>query len=353
MWRAGRNLISALGVMAILAYGVGLTTADVVVSDDFNDGYLDPSIWVEGPADPNVTVEEAGGVLTLTDQGGSAAQVSTVHAFLGNFDAWVDFDLLQFPSDDNCHASLRLVSTGAGNNRVVIKRHRGSGVNRYTFLKYVDGTREVLKHSDTEHESGKLRIERVASQFTAYYWDGSWQVLESTSHFSGPTLAEMDAFGTDNEPTVSVAYDNFQITATDMTGNLSGTVYNAVGGPIAAAEVTLTDEPSTQTEADGLYSFMYLLSRPRTLTVTKDAYFPATEEVTIESGINGVADVTMILIGDLDADCDVGLSDLAQLLSNYGMTSGATYADGDMDGDGDVQLEDLSALLPVYNQACP
>ena len=57
--------------------------------------------------------------------------------------------------------------------------------------------------------------------------------------------------------------------------------------------------------------------------------------------------------GDLDGDGDVGLSDLAQLLSNYGETSGMTYEDGDLDGDGDVDLADLAALLGVYGTTCP
>ncbi len=52
--------------------------------------------------------------------------------------------------------------------------------------------------------------------------------------------------------------------------------------------------------------------------------------------------------GDLDSDGDVDLSDLAQLLGNYGATSGAAYEDGDLDCDGDVDLADLAALLAVY-----
>jgi len=53
-------------------------------------------------------------------------------------------------------------------------------------------------------------------------------------------------------------------------------------------------------------------------------------------------------LGDLDRDGDVDLSDLARLLGNYGMTSGATYEDGDLDGDGNVDLADLAALLANY-----
>jgi hypothetical protein len=57
--------------------------------------------------------------------------------------------------------------------------------------------------------------------------------------------------------------------------------------------------------------------------------------------------------GDLDGDGEVGLSDLAQLLANYGEPSGMTYFDGDLDGDGDVDLSDLAALLAEYGTDCP
>jgi hypothetical protein len=56
--------------------------------------------------------------------------------------------------------------------------------------------------------------------------------------------------------------------------------------------------------------------------------------------------------GDLDGDDDIDLSDLAQLLANYGMTNGAMYEDGDLDADGDVDLSDLAALLAVYGTTC-
>ncbi|MBU0618456.1 MAG: FG-GAP repeat protein [Planctomycetes bacterium] len=67
---------------------------------------------------------------------------------------------------------------------------------------------------------------------------------------------------------------------------------------------------------------------------------------------DGIMDVCLCP-GDLDGDLDVDLSDLAQLLSNYGATSGAGYEDGDLDEDGDVDLADLAALLAVYGTECP
>ena len=56
--------------------------------------------------------------------------------------------------------------------------------------------------------------------------------------------------------------------------------------------------------------------------------------------------------GDLDGNGCVNLSDLAELLSNYGLTSGVTYEDGDIDGDGDVDISDLAELLGHYGEGC-
>ncbi len=57
--------------------------------------------------------------------------------------------------------------------------------------------------------------------------------------------------------------------------------------------------------------------------------------------------------GDINGDNQVDLADLAILLSNYGMTGGATWADGDLSGDGNVDLVDLAVLLAAYGQPCP
>ncbi len=82
---------------------------------------------------------------------------------------------------------------------------------------------------------------------------------------------------------------------------------------------------------------------------------PGTDRFTVRAD-DGIRPVVLMpsptlqyfTLGDLDRDGDVDLSDLAQLLANYGMTSGATYEDGDLDGDGDVDLADLGALLAAY-----
>lgn len=55
---------------------------------------------------------------------------------------------------------------------------------------------------------------------------------------------------------------------------------------------------------------------------------------------------------DLDGSGDVGLGDLAVLLSSFGRAEGATHADGDLDADHDVDLADLSLLLAEFGTHC-
>ena len=54
------------------------------------------------------------------------------------------------------------------------------------------------------------------------------------------------------------------------------------------------------------------------------------------------------IVGDLNGDGEVNLSDLAELLGHYGCTGGNCPAD--LDGDGDTDVSDLAALLANYHQ---
>ncbi len=56
------------------------------------------------------------------------------------------------------------------------------------------------------------------------------------------------------------------------------------------------------------------------------------------------------LPGDANVDGRVGLADLMALADNYGLASGATWAEGDFTGDGRVGLSDLTALADNYGR---
>ncbi|MFN0134507.1 MAG: M12 family metallo-peptidase [Phycisphaerae bacterium] len=114
-----------------------------------------------------------------------------------------------------------------------------------------------------------------------------------------------------------------------------GGVPLANGGRISGVDQpTLVIDPATAADA-GVYDVVLtgacegsLTSNPITLTVTS-------------------------LTGDIDTSGAVNLSDLARLLSRFGVQAGATLGDGDIDGDGDVDLSDLAALLANFGVNCP
>ncbi len=58
-------------------------------------------------------------------------------------------------------------------------------------------------------------------------------------------------------------------------------------------------------------------------------------------------------VGDLNCDGQVGIADLAVLLSNFGRIDEPSYTDGDLNADGAIGLPDLAILLAEFGAACP
>ena len=71
-----------------------------------------------------------------------------------------------------------------------------------------------------------------------------------------------------------------------------------------------------------------------------------------ESAIAAADRLVVDCVGDLNGDQTVDLTDLATLLANFGVGSGAGPAMGDVDGDGDVDLTDLAMLLAKFGTGC-
>jgi hypothetical protein len=127
---------------------------------------------------------------------------------------------------------------------------------------------------------------------------------------------------------------------------------NVVGGVGQGAPQLLASGTFAAPTACGAYTFELANAAANALLERNDP--PAFSPV-IQSAIDTASasiSFTIGLMGDLDFDGDVDLADLAQLLGNYGETSGMTYADGDLDGDGDVDLGDLAGLLGSYGDTC-
>jgi hypothetical protein len=145
-----------------------------------------------------------------------------------------------------------------------------------------------------------------------------------------------DAFACDTWWTVSIVADGESYTV------MSVTISDDVGNVLVAD--SLTDCFSSWGEPCPGEGGDNYCSRPERVT-----YYGHRDVFLDDVSLHLVSDECP---GDLDGDGDVDLADLAQLLSHYGMTEGATYEDGDLDGDGDVDLSDLAALLAEYGTVC-
>jgi hypothetical protein len=127
---------------------------------------------------------------------------------------------------------------------------------------------------------------------------------------------------------------------------------NVVGGVGQDAPGVLASGSFAAPTACGTYTFALAEAVANVLEQLNDppAFSPVLEAVVDTAA--GSLSFAVSLLGDLDLDGDVDLTDLAQLLAHYGMTEGASYEDGDLDGDGDVDLTDLAGLLANYGRSC-
>ncbi|MBI3759921.1 MAG: hypothetical protein HY269_09235, partial [Deltaproteobacteria bacterium] len=81
--------------------------------------------------------------------------------------------------------------------------------------------------------------------------------------------------------------------------------------------------------------------------IAGDLNFPSTVEALIDDvSISGTGCTTHP--GDLNGDGLVDLSDVAILISHYGITGGATHDFGDLNGDGLIDLSDIAMVLSDY-----
>lgn len=124
------------------------------------------------------------------------------------------------------------------------------------------------------------------------------------------------------------------MTLDDQTYETFGNVYDPASGMYRLADLLAVPSDLSISEVFDINESGQIVAMAQVLTPQFDQYAVLLSPITP---------------GDLDADGDVDLTDLASLLSKYGV-GGAIYADGDIDGDEDVDLADLAYLLGVYGQ---
>jgi len=191
----------------------------ISISDAFSNDYVDPMIWAPFTSDQNVNVAVHDGLLVLTVTPHALptgtydiidVHVGTRCTFPGNFDARVDYALLDWPKDDNIYVGLNAIYA----NAAVMRESSSRSGNEYNSWVVPESGSAVLP--DT---SGSLRITRKGGVETTYFWHaGGWRKL-ATGISRADALPALQAMSDQQRPfgrrEVKVAFDNFSVTGTN------------------------------------------------------------------------------------------------------------------------------------------
>jgi DNA-binding SARP family transcriptional activator len=193
----------------------------VTVSDAFDNDYVDPTIWHSITTGGDVAIAEQDGQLQLTVGPGAVpggqynqidVHVGTQCAWPGNFDARVDYTLLEWPANDNITVGLNAIYASAEVMRVSSSQWGDE------YGSWVIPSNGSVSLPDT---SGSMRITRVNGVETTYFMHGgTWRKLASATQGGAAVFglqASSDGQHAFGGQEVKVGFDNFTVTGVDPT----------------------------------------------------------------------------------------------------------------------------------------
>jgi hypothetical protein len=131
----------------------------------------------------------------------------------GDFDAQVDFTLLNWPTPQNFH-TVRLSANSLPQGPLgVVGVYRNSYGDENYQLRAIGG---VVANVTRPDFSGKLRLKRTGTVIEGYYWNGTAFVLIGSSPTTtDDTIFVIDFAGATGSPIVppagvAIAFDNFK-----------------------------------------------------------------------------------------------------------------------------------------------
>lgn len=213
-------LVASLVSVAALAFPV-LGGAGVVtlrhIGDPFNGSTIDPNVWLPwGTNQPGlVDLGQSGGVTTMNvsalAQPDFVVGESTRCLAHGDFDARVDFNLVNWPPENGTWLSLQGAGTPYNVYRVSWQFDPSEAYG--AFLPPV-GT-----STGATGTSGTLRLTRAGDVFTAYYLSGvAWIPIISGTGPTDDVALTIAAFNISGAATfaglpVAIDFDNFKVDA--------------------------------------------------------------------------------------------------------------------------------------------
>jgi DNA-binding SARP family transcriptional activator len=189
-----------------------------VMTDDFEDGVLDTTIWHQSVTGTGIEIAERNGRLEIEFAadgvpGGEfnllGAHYGTSCRFPGDFDVRVDYRLLDWPAANGVYVAINAWFTKPPQLAIV----RQSQAWGEEYASFWGGKTSDRRTADT---TGSLRIKRVGTRFTTYHKSGGkWLPLDSVLSEGAPMISIQaqtmaDWFG---HKAVRVALDNFSMRA--------------------------------------------------------------------------------------------------------------------------------------------
>ena len=188
------------------------------IEDDFSSPEIDVTIWRPITDGTGAEVTQQGGQVAMSIAedglpGGPAnavgAQVGTQCTFPDDFDARVDFTLFEWPAGANVRVGLNAFFVGGFVGR------RSSSASGDEYAAWVTPRNGSAQLDET---AGSLRIARVATIMTAYFWrNGRWVPLAAGTSSGAAVLGLQATADSDfGKRHVRVAFDNFAVKATKV-----------------------------------------------------------------------------------------------------------------------------------------
>jgi hypothetical protein len=191
----------------------------VRIADNFDDGVLDRAVWVRS-ASSGVTVEERNQKLEVTIAPDAVAEgdyklisgtYGTHCRFLGDFDARVEFELLDWPEANG--VVVQLAAWFQSFNASVIRQ------SQLWIEEYGSWMTTRARSSPSNDRRGALRLRRVRDTVTTYFRrDTDWYPMQTSTGFVGAPLIGLQAMSRDDwfaDKPVRIAFDNFTLVAAD------------------------------------------------------------------------------------------------------------------------------------------
>ena len=185
------------------------------VTDGFDGPMLDSSKWWQNLTGPGSVLAVTGGRVEMSlapdATNGPSGFMGPVFGSqcraVGDYDARVRYELLDWPFSNGVHALLGDAGTTGS-----IARRSESG-----FEDYLAFFNPVPASALTTHVAGELRLVRTGATLTAYFREGDgWVPLLTGPTTTAPTFLAGSLFSNDaifGNAFVRVAYDDFRITA--------------------------------------------------------------------------------------------------------------------------------------------